>query len=221
MSTTFLEILLGAIVAILITIWVENLRKPKLTIRITPPADRQYEGRPARQVRFLSVEVINHPLPKWAQWMSRGAATQCHGTITFHHLDGQNLFGRAMPARWSASPEPVATQFVIDGKTFLFVDPSKFTTSLRMDIYPGEVELLNIAGKFDDDADCYGWSNESYFSDPVWRNPNWRLPVGRYLVKVVVNTAGEKVSSVFRLINDVPRTDFRLEPTMPKDSVYG
>ncbi len=90
-----------------------------------------------------------------------------------------------------------------------------------MDIYPGEVELLNIAGKFDDDADCYGWSNESYFSDPVWRNPNWRLPVGRYLVKVVVNTAGEKVSSVFRLINDVPRTDFRLEPTMPKDSVYG
>ncbi len=217
MGSTVVEVLLGAVVAIFITIWTENLRKPRLKIRIADPIDREYEGRPAKFARFLSVNVINEALPRWARWMSRNSATQCHATITFHHLDGQNVFGRTMPTRWSRSPEPVPAQVVFDNKVLLITDPTKFEMNTRFDIFSGESEELNIAARFDDDSDCFNWSNENYFCDPPWRHPRWRLSPRRYLVKVVVTTAGEKVAHVFRLVNDVPRQDFRLEPKIPGD----
>ena len=107
MGLTILEVVLGAIVAILITLLVENLRKPKLQLRLDSPTDIKYQNSPAQNVRFLSLELVNTPLPRWARWMSRNTALQCHGDITFHHLDGQNVFGRVMIGRWSESPEPV------------------------------------------------------------------------------------------------------------------
>jgi hypothetical protein len=32
-----------------------------------------------------------------------------------------------------------------------------------MDVYPGEEETLDVAVRFDDEADCYGWNNDAYF----------------------------------------------------------
>jgi hypothetical protein len=40
----------------------------------------------------------------------------------------------------------------------------------------------------------------------------WRLVQGRYLVRVSVTSSGQRCQGTFRLINDVARTDFRLEP---------
>ena len=97
-----LGISIGAILAILFTMWVEYLRRPRLRLSIeTPPHDH-----PNHQFRCLRLKLSNKPLPWWARWMLRAPALQCRGTITFHHLDGGDFFGRAMPVRWSASPEP-------------------------------------------------------------------------------------------------------------------
>jgi hypothetical protein len=216
---SIVEIALGAVIAILITITTENLRKPKLEFELAPPTDIEYTNRPANRVRFLGLGVRNKPLPILFQWMSRNAALQCHGVITFHHLDGQNVFGRSMPIRWSGSPEPVGMPVEVGGTRVVIFDPSIITLSPRMDVYPGEVERLDIAAKFDDDGECYGWSNESYFSDPVWKNPNWKLLPGRYLVKVAITSSGEKISGTYRLINDVGRQDFRLAPPMKGDVI--
>jgi hypothetical protein len=220
MSATILEVVLGAIVAIVITIWVESLRKPKLTLEIGKPSDIAYVNRPARNARFLGIELINKPLPKLFRWLQRNAAVQCHGTIEFYHLDGQNVFGRSMPIRWSGSPEPVPMLISVGVQRILLSDPARFTLTPRIDVYPGESERLDISAKFDDENECYGWSNENYFSNPVWRNSNWRLSSGRYLVKVTIVSAGEKFSGLFRLVNDVPRRDFRLEPSLPSDKVF-
>jgi hypothetical protein len=217
MGLTILGVALGAVVAILITILVENLRKPKLQLGLDPPTDVEYQNRPAQNVRFLSLELVNTPLPRWARWMSRSTALQCHGEITFHHLDGQNVFGRAMTGRWSGSPEPVPISFRIGDQLVSISDPSRLTT--RIDVPPGETQHINVAARFDAEDKCYGWNNESYFSDPVWRNPDWRLNAGRYLVRVTIVSAGEKCVSLFRLINDVPRHDFRIEKSLPNDTV--
>jgi hypothetical protein len=56
-------VILGAVIAILTTITVENLRKPKLSIRIAPHADNKYTDRPAKQARFLHLQILNNPLP--------------------------------------------------------------------------------------------------------------------------------------------------------------
>lgn len=222
MVFTILSVVLGAIIAIVITIMVENLRKPKLELRIAPPKDKNYKDqkRPAEKMRSLGIELFNKPLPCWARWMFRNAAIQAHGTITFYHLDGQNVFGRAMHIRWSTSPEPIPMIFSIDDKKISIFDPSRVTLTQRMDIYPGEAERLDIAARFDDENESYGWSNESYFSNPPWRNPDWKLPSGRYIVKVIVISSGEKCTGVFRLINDVAQKDFRIEQALPDDVVY-
>ena len=148
MVMTIFGVVVGAIIAVIITIFIENLRKPKLELKIAPPVDRKYQDRPANSVRFLGLYLVNKPLPFFAKWMSRNAALQCHGTITFHHLnDGQNFFGRAMTIRWSGSPEPISLQFGIDGKLYSIVDQSKVTLVSKIDIYPDEKGRLAGCGK--------------------------------------------------------------------------
>jgi hypothetical protein len=169
--------------------------------------------------RNLRLALRNESLPFGARWMQRTAATQCRGEITFHHLDdGQDVFGRAMEVRWAHSPEPIANQIVgLDNKVQFYIrDFTRAATGSRIDVYPGEEELLDVAVRFDSEAECYGWNNDSYFYN--WRNPKWKLPRERYLVKVVITSSGQKCVDVFRLINDVDsRTDFRLLCASPDD----
>lgn len=82
---------------------------------------------------------------------------------------------------------------------------------------------LVVVARYDDDKECYGWSYESYFSKPPWRNPNWKLEAGRYLIRVEVICSVGRCISVFRLINDVPINAFRLENPQPDDyrKVFG
>jgi hypothetical protein len=144
---------------------------------------------------------------------------QCHGTITFHHLDGQNVFGRSMEIRWSSAPEPVPTQVVIDGHNFGFFDHQRFQTAQRIDLYPGERDNFSVVARLDSEADCWGWSNESYFCERTWRNEKWKLRSDRYLVRVSIRSAGEHVSDIFRLVNDVSIDDYRLEAATDEDKI--
>jgi hypothetical protein len=223
------NLIAGAIIGIFgsigTAIAVEILRRPKLTVSIEqPPLDNQYPpSRPAQNVRFLRVKLkyLTNPYRIGQQWMLRASALQCRPTITFHPLsDAQNVFGRRMGGRWSNSPEPVAIPVLgPQGQQFQILDLTRLTLESRIDIPPGETELLDIAVRADDDTECFGWNNEAYFLTPLWRNPNWRLDRGRYLVAVIITTSGQKFVAGFRLVNDVARADFRLEPITPKEKV--
>jgi hypothetical protein len=101
----------------------------------------------------------------------RAPTLQCRASITFHHLDGQNVFGRMMERRWSSSPEPILTPIfeIIDGKdgkkmvgkqVFVETDLARLGAQSRIDVYPGESQLLDIVVRADDDGECYGWNNE-------------------------------------------------------------
>jgi hypothetical protein len=138
--------------------------------------------------------------------------------ISFHDLQGQDIFGRTMPIRWSDAPEPVAPQLIINNMSVAMIDPDRIAIISRRNIYPGESERLDVAVRFDSDVDCYGWTNDNYFSEPKWRNPKWRLPGGCFLARVTVISAGERSAKLFRVINCSLRTDFRLELARPEDS---
>jgi hypothetical protein len=211
---------LGAIFSFLLIVWVESERRPKVVMGIAPPVDRQYTGLPANDARFLEITVQNLALPRWLGWLLRQAAGNCRATIALFQLDGEPVFKREIPARWSASPEPVAT---IEGyiesprQRLVLIDRARISFTSQVDIPPGESERLGIAGRFDGDSDCYLWSNESYFSNPAWRNPDLRLPQGRYLLRVVVRSSGQKHVALFRINNQGPKKQFRLDPAMPED----
>jgi hypothetical protein len=89
-------------------------------------------------------------------------------------------------------------------------DPVKYNAAFRRDCFPGSPELVDVAVRYDADDDCYGSSNENYLPDKGWRNQEFKLPKGRYLVKVTIRSAGEDVSRVFKLENSVGRQYFRL-----------
>jgi hypothetical protein len=121
--------------------------------------------------------VHNEPLPGRAKWMVRAPVLQCRATSTFHHRDGQNVFSRAMDGRWARFQEPVPLPVLgPQGQQFQILDFARLTLESRIDIYPGQTRLLDFVNRADNDEECYGWNNETYFSTPLWRNPKWRLP---------------------------------------------
>lgn len=211
------SIVLGGIITILTAIFVEYMRRPRLELRIIGPVDVPYQDRPANRAKYLRLEIQNKSLPLFARWMARNAAPQCYGMITFYHLDGQNVFGRVMEIRWSNAPEPIPTQVTFDGHKLSFFDYQRFQTAQRIDLHPGDRGEFAVVARFDNEAACWGWSNESYFCANIWRNEKWELREGRYLIKVSVHSGGEYVSDVFRLVNDVSIDDYRLEPATDED----
>lgn len=125
-----------------------------------------------------------------------------------------------MTVRWSGTPEPLRTVIQIGTTAVTVFDPASLSASTTADVYPGESIRLDVAARFDNEPDGYGWSNDNYFSSPVWRDPNWKLPSSRYLIHVTLVSSGEKCTGLFRLINDVPQSDFRLEPAQAKDRIH-
>jgi hypothetical protein len=120
-----------------------------------------------------------------------------------------------MEGRWAGAlqPSPIPAVDAAQRNIAFFIhDPERMSAESRVDIYPGESEPLDIAVRFQDDPNCYGWNNETYFKQPVGKNPDWELGSDHFLVKVVINSTGQKCEGVYRLINDVPYNAVRLEP---------
>ena len=217
MWVNFVAVLIGGLVTIGTAVLIEYLRSPRLQFRLCSPTDHEYsQNHPAMKVRFVHLSVENRTLPRCLKWMLRAAATECCGIVTFHHLDGQKVFDRSMEIRWGSTPEPAPLEVAFGEQRATVFDPNVWRMQ-RVDIIPGESQVLNVAARFDDDEECYGWNNEAYFSKPQWRNPKYRLPRDRYLVKVVVVSSGRKCSGTFRLNNDMPIGDFRIEKAQPSD----
>ncbi len=68
-----------------------------------------------------------------------------------------------------------------DEPVYSIVDTSRLSMESRIDVYPGEEEILDVAVRIEGESDCYGWNNEAYPS--YWRTKDWKLPPSRYLVK--------------------------------------
>lgn len=210
---------IGALLSLFISIFIEFQRKPKLYFEIeSPPHDATYKNQDPCTARFVRVFLHNKRIGKWLTWVGRDIAMQCSGEIQFHHIsDGTRVFSKSMPIRWTGSDEPLTPQILPDGRIGFLFDITKYSAAFRRDIFPDLKEGIDIAARFDDDVDCYGWSNDSYLPGKGWRNPDWRLPRGRYLVTVRVKSSGETTKAAFQLENDVNRDNFRLQPATEDD----
>lgn len=196
--------------------WIEYLRRPRLKISAEPqPVDVEFgDGFPAKRGRYVRVLVYNRPNHWLVRWMIvRAPAQQCRAFISFHHPMSSDVFGRSMQGRWARDEQPVKSDILnLNGeKVFELVNIAALIIRSRKDIYAGEREILDIALRADEDDECYGWNDESYASIPAWRNPRWRLPSGRYVIKVSVQESGRNHVGYFRLMNNDRRVDFRLE----------
>lgn len=213
-----LHFLLGVLASVAAAILFDWLRRPNLTIVPGSPDDKEYVANHpiARKARFLNVRVEYHESWPWL-WLSRAPSLTCVANVNFLHLDDpqRDFFGRAMPGRWSGWPEPLAYVGRIGDQHMELVNPYFMSAQFRRtDIYSGDPVSLDIAVRFDDDLECYGWTTENYNKE--WKNEDWRLPAGRYRVSVTVRPAAARSKTEhFLLVNDTAIGNFRLEPARP------
>lgn len=182
--------LLGFAASYYASLLVEYRRRPILTFGIAAPADG---SRGTDRWRFLNVEVLNETQPSW--WVRyillpglipRYTASACQAWISYRNEGGGEIL--PIDGRWSSTPEPLNP--TAEGLLF---DVSKVAGGQRENIpYDGPKAgrcALTIGLKFDGESDCYAFNSWSY-AFPHWKNPDWKLPSGRYEVVVTVATSG-------------------------------
>ena len=214
MGTTILELFLGAVIAILTTIVIEHLRKPKIVFSIDQPKENNYHGKPVNYAKFLGICVTNKPLRKYLNcWLARDVASDCHGYITFFDKNKNKLPTEKLIFRWANSPEPIAMKIFIENKEGYLLDPMRLKLDSVIDIPPGDTEMFGVVARFENEKECYGWSNESYFSKNKWRDDKRIFQVGEYYLEITLFFSGNVIKETFKLINTESITEFKIEKT--------
>jgi hypothetical protein len=188
----------------------ERQRRPALSFEIEPVAPIRQDG-----AKFLRVRVRNHGLPRFlAAVYERQPALLTRVWITFYHLDGEPVFahGRRMRGRWSDTPDPFRATPVSPTMLVNVVEP--FATSNSIDIPADDYETLDVVMRGPDTEECVGWSNAHQMAiagAPPPVGETLTLSRGIYLVQLEAMTGGRIFDDTFRLVNDVPLLDFRLD----------
>ncbi len=205
---SFVLSFIASLFAVIVALWIERFRRAGLSLTIGDTNEIPANDPAGRlRAKWLYVSVSNRNVPGLLSWAFTGDhAFSCRAWITFYHLDGTKYFNREMEGRWALTAEPEVTERRVNGGTVYQIRNYRE----GIDLPPGEKTPVDVVVKFYDEAECYGWNNDSYAT--AGRNSNWRIPLGRYLVKVIVRSSGIDYGKVFMLINDVPYQDFRLEP---------
>jgi hypothetical protein len=222
LELTLLGAFLGFAATTIVALTVERLKLPALSIQPleTQLIRLQVTGQNVNECgRFVHVRI--HNKKRELGFLPDTAATVT-ARIDFHPLNGQPLKNPTMAGRWASSHEPVPICIVgATGEIIAqFRDPLVFDSIRRMEIFPGETETLNVAVRFDNDVNCYGWCNENYLRG--WRDSRREMPSGKYRVAVHVYSPGVHVVREFILRNDGDVADFRLEAVSkePDDDVF-
>jgi hypothetical protein len=213
--TSFITaVLLGVLSSLIVVMFVEWMRKPRLDISILPPENvTQYSGGVVIGT-FVSLKVCvsNNSLPFGFCWMQRQSARDCRATLHFLREDNTPFIAHSMPGRWAGSVQPVPLEGVIrpSMETIEIHDIARLTSDSRVHIPAGEMESLDIAVRFPGATNAFGWTNESYRYDG--RHPDFTLPAGHYLVDILIRSEGVKKQKRFRIENDRTIDEFRLAP---------
>jgi len=204
LRTPTVQMVLGAVISGFVAVLLDWLKRPKLSISIdeSPLSLKTVNAEGSTLENYTAVRVVVANKRRWPRWWPRQTLIRAAAMITFHdEQTGADLFDRKMRGRWASLPQPEVV-VLVEGKKTLWPNPALVSNVPQIDIPWGEVEPLDVANKFQNDSDAYGWSNDSYYDQQErYRAERWRLPLERCLVKVVVRGSGEKCSAVYRLVN--------------------
>ncbi len=161
-----------------------------------PLALGQYPNLPP--LAFYHLKVRN--LPAKLPLSSRKPAWSSKATIDVFKPAGTRVIAEPIHARWTSQPEPLAPA-VSGNQLISVVDFARLMNARKVDIHAHEDEYISLAVKYDDQPECYIFSNESYLHPPAWSNPAWRLDSGEYRIVVTVFFERGRAQREFTLTN--------------------
>jgi hypothetical protein len=174
----FIVSLIASFIAVLLALWIERLRMPKLVINAPESANWDNRFVPSTlRWKFFRVEVENKNFPKLLSWIPRQTAENCRAKIEFYKVgEFSPIF--VFDGRWASTPELPYLQNQDANIKVQFPDPVTIPVCQK--------EKLDVFVKEETEDCAYGWNNESYFHQ--WRNIKYKLEEGEYIVKVTINT---------------------------------
>lgn len=163
-------------------IYIRNiLRKPKLSVNIaTKPWVHPQTG-----IAFYRLIVNNK---------GKTTAHDCDIHITFRDSNQSKLF--SLNGKWDRLPEPLGP---IQAGGFSSVWPALIPYTETLSIRPGDSETFCLMLKDSEDP-CYAYNARSYLHN--YKNPQWQLPVGEYLVDVDIKSENARKHERFRIRNN-------------------
>jgi hypothetical protein len=166
--------------------------KPQLRVKLDSDVKARYsDGTDAEgPFCFAHIVVQNPPIPRVFRFLTyRQPARRVRLRLQYFTQGGSHpKFG--FDARWSENLAPVR-RLRVDGVERVEFDDYRIHLGRHLDIASGEhSEPVAVALKQEGDADCYGFTNESYEGSVGRRRPEYRLAPGTYRI-VATATSGD------------------------------
>jgi len=167
----------ASLIASVVVLVIDRQRMPNLAIIMDNSANTTptYDAGRGRW-KFVRAKVINRRMPKLLRWLIRQTAENCRATVSLFNEAEESLF--SMRGRWADSPELAhlpQSEWIV---RILYPDPAT--------IIEGSEQILDIVVMKEGDNEAFGWNNEAYLNN--WKTPQYRLPIGRYKVKIDITT---------------------------------
>lgn len=161
-----------------------RLRKPKLSINIVPRDTKEPAIHPRTGIAFYHLVVENN---------GKTTAYDSEIYVSFKDMKGNELF--LLKGKWDRGPEPTGP---IQRGGWSRVWPALIPFAEVLNVRPGIPETFCLVVKNNEDP-FYAFNAHSYFYN--YKNPNWRLTLGKYIVEVEVRSGNVKKLSKFLVEN--------------------
>lgn len=174
---------MGLIASGIVAVLYEHATRPWL--EILPDTGRaQGQHQNGQPHEFYHLKVRNMP-PILGLLPSRKPAWSCKVSIELMSEDGICLLDEPIIGKWTSQPEPLLP--VNDrGNIQYVIDPAGVIYARKIDIYSHDDQRFSVALKYENNSECYLFSNESYSYPPNWQNPGWRLGPGDHKLRITV-----------------------------------
>ena len=188
--TGLVGVFFSGFVGALIALWLNKINNPDLDIIALEDSNVELNYGPERPVsgrcKFFRLKVINKPLNKYFSiFFSRETAQQLNAFITFKEL------GKTMKGRWSGTLELAYTDVYNTIRLANFPEP--------VSLYPGDNTILDVFAKFETYDHAYGWNNEAYLDNNLWKTEAYKLLPGDYNIEVIIAGTNATARKTFEI----------------------
>lgn len=185
-----MEIFFSGFIGAMIALWLNKINNPKLDIIATESANIEIDYGSEKPVpgkcKFFRLKVVNKPLNKYLSiFFSRETAQQLNAFITFREL------GKTMKGRWSETLELAYTDNYNRIRLANFPEP--------ISLYPGDNKILDVFAKFESYDHAYGWNNEAYLDNNLWKTETYKLNPGDYSIEVIIAGTNATIKKTFTI----------------------
>lgn len=173
----FISSLVAGFIGALVALWLDKVNSPKLDVIATEDvnisgiygSEKLVPGR----YKFFRLKVTNKPLNKLQSYIfSRQTALQLNALLYFKQIN------KTMKGRWFDTLELAYADEYNKVRLANFPD--------FISLYPGESKILDVFVKFESDNDAYGWNNEAYLNNNLWKTNKYKLVPGDYNIEVQI-----------------------------------